>query len=166
MPERPATGPSRLAIAIFALAAIVVHLVLRYALHLDHRVLGARTWDIPLLLALGIGGSVLLVDLVRDLMHGEFSSDLLAGISIVTAVLLGEYLAGTLVVLMLSGGEALEALRGWPRLVRARRAGPAHAVRSPIARSAPRHRRRARRTSRSATCSSSFRTRSARSTAS
>ncbi|MEO8495293.1 MAG: heavy metal translocating P-type ATPase, partial [Planctomycetota bacterium] len=35
--------------------------------------------------------------------------DLLAGISIVTAVVLGQYLAGTLVVLMLSGGEALEA---------------------------------------------------------
>jgi heavy metal translocating P-type ATPase len=33
----------------------------------------------------------------------------LAGISIVTSVVLGEYLAGSLVVLMLSGGEALEA---------------------------------------------------------
>ena len=39
----------------------------------------------------------------------EFGSDLLAGISIVAAVLLQEYLAGVLVVLMLSGGEALEA---------------------------------------------------------
>ncbi|MCA9753829.1 MAG: heavy metal translocating P-type ATPase, partial [Gemmatimonadetes bacterium] len=37
-----------------------------------------------------------------------FGSDLLAGISIVTSVILGEYLAGTLVVLMLSGGQALE----------------------------------------------------------
>src|ERR1700751_3296708 len=42
------------------------------------------------------------------LSRWEFSSDLLAGISIVTSVLLGEYLAGTLVVLMLSGGQALE----------------------------------------------------------
>ena len=40
---------------------------------------------------------------------GEFGSDLLAGISIVTSVLLGEYLAGALVVLMLSGGETSEA---------------------------------------------------------
>src|SRR5690606_33650551 len=39
----------------------------------------------------------------------RFGSDLLAGISIVTAVLLGEYLAATLVVLMLSGGAALES---------------------------------------------------------
>ncbi len=40
----------------------------------------------------------------------DFGSDLLAGISIVTSVLLGEYLAGTLVVLMLSGGESIEGL--------------------------------------------------------
>ena len=39
----------------------------------------------------------------------QFGSDLLAGISIVTSAILGEYLAGSLVVLMLSGGEALEA---------------------------------------------------------
>lgn len=38
----------------------------------------------------------------------EFGSDLLAGISIVVSVILGEYLAGTLVVLMLSGGNVLE----------------------------------------------------------
>jgi cation transport ATPase len=39
----------------------------------------------------------------------EFGSDLLGGIAIVTAVLLGEYLAGSIIVLMLSGGEALES---------------------------------------------------------
>ncbi|MEZ6317696.1 MAG: hypothetical protein R3B49_02930 [Phycisphaerales bacterium] len=37
-----------------------------------------------------------------------FGSDLLAGLSIVTSVFLHEYLAGVLVVLMLSGGETLE----------------------------------------------------------
>jgi cation transport ATPase len=42
------------------------------------------------------------------MVKGEFGSDLLAGISIVTSLFLGEYLAGALVVLMLSGGTALE----------------------------------------------------------
>jgi heavy metal translocating P-type ATPase len=42
------------------------------------------------------------------MFQGEFGSDLLAGISIVTSLLLQEYLAGALVVLMLSGGSALE----------------------------------------------------------
>jgi heavy metal translocating P-type ATPase len=68
------------------------------------------TWaDVPLLLALAAGGGPLVVGLVRDVLGGTFGADLLAGISIVTSLVLGEYLAGVLVVLMLSGGEALEA---------------------------------------------------------
>jgi heavy metal translocating P-type ATPase len=57
---------------------------------------------------LAIGGGPLVFDLIRKLIHFEFGSDLLAGISIVTSVILGQYLAGSLVVLMLSGGETLE----------------------------------------------------------
>jgi heavy metal translocating P-type ATPase len=55
-----------------------------------------------------IGGIPLVGDLLAKLVTGSFGSDLLAGISIVTSVILGEYLAGVLVVLMLSGGAALE----------------------------------------------------------
>ena len=46
--------------------------------------------------------------LARKLWTREFGSDLLAGISILSSVLLGQYLVGTIIVLMLSGGEALE----------------------------------------------------------
>ncbi len=66
-------------------------------------------WNAPLIVALVLGGLPLLWVLLRAVARGEFGSDLLAGISIVTSVVLGEYLAGTLVVLMLSGGQALEA---------------------------------------------------------
>jgi len=65
--------------------------------------------DLPLLCLLLVGGGELVRDLLAKVMAGTFGSDLLAGISIVTSLLLGEYLAGCLVVLMLSGGEALEA---------------------------------------------------------
>jgi heavy metal translocating P-type ATPase len=65
---------------------------------------------VPLFLVLTLGGVPLVVSLLRKLGRGQFGSDLLAGISIVAAALLGEHLAGALVVLMLSGGEALEAL--------------------------------------------------------
>jgi heavy metal translocating P-type ATPase len=65
--------------------------------------------EVPLVLALVLGGGPLVWDLVRKLATGTFGSDLLAGISIVTSVVLGEYVAGVLVVLMLSGGEALES---------------------------------------------------------
>ena len=63
---------------------------------------------IPLWIALALGGLPFLYDLLRKLLQLEFGSDLLGGISIVTSVLLGEYLAGSIIVLMLSGGEALE----------------------------------------------------------
>lgn len=68
-------------------------------------------------------------ELALRLAHREFGSDLLAGIAIVTAVLLGEYLAGALVVLMLSGGEALESFAG-PRPYSTRWRG--ECLRSPI----------------------------------
>lgn len=69
----------------------------------------ATALNIPLLATLAIGGIPLVYDLLRKLVKLEFGSDLLAGISIVTAVLLGEYLAGSIVVLMLAGGAALES---------------------------------------------------------
>jgi heavy metal translocating P-type ATPase len=56
-----------------------------------------------------VGGVPLVADLAMKLARGTFGSDLLAGMSIITSVVLGEYLAGVLVVLMLSGGEALES---------------------------------------------------------
>jgi len=63
----------------------------------------------PLVAVLVIGGVPLVLRLLWTAAHGEFGSDQLAGISIVASVLLGEYLAGAIVVLMLSGGETLEA---------------------------------------------------------
>jgi heavy metal translocating P-type ATPase len=90
-------------IAGLSLTAILLHLVLRFGFHA-----GEQIQELPLWTALALGGLPLLYELGKKLANREFGSDLLAGISIVTSVILGEYLAGTLVVLMLSGGEALE----------------------------------------------------------
>jgi len=91
-------------IAAMSVAAIALHLVLRFAV-------GTSDWifNLPLWTALALGGAPLVWDLLRQLVKREFGSDMLAGISIVTSVLLEEYLAGTFVVLMLSGGGALES---------------------------------------------------------
>jgi len=70
---------------------------------------GLTLAEVPLVAMLVLGGMPLVWGLLAKLLAGTFGSDLLAGISIVTSVLLGEYLAGVLVVLMLSGGEALES---------------------------------------------------------
>lgn len=65
--------------------------------------------DAPLWVCLALGGLPLVWDLAVKAFRREFGSDLLGGFSIVTSILLGEYLAGAIIVLMLSGGEALEA---------------------------------------------------------
>lgn len=90
-------------IALLSILAIFAFLILRFLTP----ELQAYA-DYPLYVALTLGGIPLLYDLTRKLIAREFSSDLLAGISIVTAIILEQYLAGTLVVLMLSGGESLE----------------------------------------------------------
>jgi len=100
--------PTAARIAWGALAAIALHLVARFGPWALPPMGPLAGRDLPLLQALALGGTPLVLDLVRQALRREFGSDLLAGISIVTAVALEEYLAGTLVVLMLSGGEALE----------------------------------------------------------
>src|SRR6185312_9420484 len=97
-------GPER-SIAAVSLVAIAANLIMRYGLHMS-----AQTAAWPLVAALVIGGTPLLIQLLRRLAQGKFGSDLLAGMSIVTAAILGEYLAGCLIVLMLSGGTALEEM--------------------------------------------------------
>lgn len=66
------------------------------------------TYDLPLFATLVIGGLPMVYDLLRKLLKREFGSDLLGGISIITSVILGEYLAGSIIVLMLAGGQSLE----------------------------------------------------------
>ena len=102
-------GIRQLAIAGMSILAIAAHLILRFVLPVSLVFPGGiAAADVPLLVTLIFGGSVLVFELVGGMLRGEFGSDLLAGISIIVSVVLGEYLAGTLVVLMLAGGQALE----------------------------------------------------------
>jgi heavy metal translocating P-type ATPase len=120
--ERSPRGDTRAAsIAALAVTGILAHLALRWGFA------ASAAADIPLYVVL-IGGAPLVLSLALKLMRREFGADLLAGISIVAAVLLKQYLAGALVVLMLSGGEALEAFA----LVRASSVLQALARRMPL----------------------------------
>ena len=90
-------------IAAVAFGGIVAHLMVRY-------IVGAPKvfWQAPLIAVLAIGGLPLLIPLGRKFLVREFGSDQLAGVSIITSVILGQYLVGVIVILMLSGGTALE----------------------------------------------------------
>jgi heavy metal translocating P-type ATPase len=102
-PRRLFAQPKENYIAVLSSLAIVAYLVLRF-------LAGATPFvaNLPLYVALVAGGLPLVVDLAIKLFRRQFGSDLLAGISIVTAVLLGQYLVAVIVILMLSGGLSLE----------------------------------------------------------
>jgi heavy metal translocating P-type ATPase len=91
-------------IAAVTLMCIITYVVMRFLFVAPDATARWSLW-----IALCLGGGPLLIELAMRLLDRRFGSDLLAGMSVITAVLLGEYLAGALVVLMLSGGAALES---------------------------------------------------------
>ncbi|GAA1765848.1 heavy metal translocating P-type ATPase [Agromyces humatus] len=94
--------------------------------------LARRYWVVTLTIAIGLAGLVLAlvgvgsavgwifsayalaiaawqaVGMVRDMLRGHWGLDILAITAIIATVAVGEYIAALLVVLMLTGGEALE----------------------------------------------------------
>ena len=92
-------------IAILALLCILAYLAIQY--------FQLANWGLnpnwPLWIALLVGGVPLVSELFLGALKFKFGADLLGGISIIVSILLGEYLAGAIIVLMLSGGEALES---------------------------------------------------------
>jgi heavy metal translocating P-type ATPase len=96
--------PGQTWIAVLSAGGILIHLLLRYLARTP-----ASFFEIPLYVAVAVGGVPLLWSLGRHLVRLEFGSDLLAGLSIVAAAVNGQYLVGAIIVLMLSGGGALES---------------------------------------------------------
>lgn len=85
-------------------AAISAHLMLGFGTTVSPATSNVSLWIAPTL-----GEVPLLWELVVNVSRGEFGADLIAGFSILSVAFLGQLLAGALVVLMLSGGETLEA---------------------------------------------------------
>jgi hypothetical protein len=72
-------------IALLAAAGIAAHFALHYLASTR-----AEIYNLPLYVTLAIGGVPLILTLTRRLLKAEFGSDLLAGISILSSVLLGQ----------------------------------------------------------------------------
>lgn len=134
MPKAPSTiaaTPYESVIIIISLLGIIGFLILKYTLGLDHNIYtlslssqltsaiapvyqghinySTTIAQLPLLAVLLLGGLPLVYHLFIKLIQGDLGADFLAGIAIITSVVLNEYLAGSLVVLMLSGGAVLES---------------------------------------------------------
>src|SRR5690625_3377959 len=85
--------------------AIALHLILALALPAT-----APWWisQAPLIAIVIIGGAPLVWEVLAALIRREAGVDLLAAVAIIASVAMGEWLVGAIIVLMLSGGEALE----------------------------------------------------------
>ncbi len=106
--QRPRAISLQALIALLAVAGMAAAGILHFS-SLRHAHVGSiLVPSLPLLVVLAFGGIPLVYQLLLNLIKCIFGSDLLAGISIVASFLLHQYLAGALVVLMLSGGQALE----------------------------------------------------------
>ena len=88
---------------VISFSAIFLYVSLRYLFHITGSILTLPRW-----IAIITGGLPLLYDLSRQALKREFGSDLLAGLSIVTATLMGELLVPTIIELMVTGGQTLE----------------------------------------------------------
>lgn len=87
------------------LTGIFLHLFLKFAVPVVPGVA-----QLPLWFGIILGGFPFLLEMVKGLLKGKFGADFLAGVSVVTAVLMGELLVAAIIVLMLSGGQVLEEM--------------------------------------------------------
>lgn len=85
-----------------ALSGLVLGLYLNYALGRPD--FGRAAWYLTLI----VGGAPLILNTARRLARREFASDIVATLAIVGAIALDQPFAGVIIVLMQSGGEAIE----------------------------------------------------------
>ena len=64
--------------------------------------------DVIWLVVLVVGGAPTILKTTQKMLRGNFAADVVAMLAIITAVIMREYFAGVIIVIMQSGGEALE----------------------------------------------------------
>jgi heavy metal translocating P-type ATPase len=89
-------------IPVFALFGILLGAVFRFGFGQIET--GGWIWFATLL----VGGLPIIYKTLKGMLHGQFASDIVAMLAIITAILTNQSFAGAVVVLMQSGGEAIE----------------------------------------------------------
>lgn len=92
---------------IIAIVFVCISIVF-YLIKPSIQLIGYPLFDIPLKLSLFIIGSILFARILLDLLKGNLGADLLAALALITSFIMKEYLAGSIIVLMLLSGEFLE----------------------------------------------------------
>jgi heavy metal translocating P-type ATPase len=90
------------AVSMFISAGMLAALSARFIFHHQQAV------NLVLLVAIVFSSIPLCIELTLEILKRNFSVDILAALSIITALVLHQYWVASLVILMLSGGKALE----------------------------------------------------------
>ena len=89
---------------------IPLQAILGIALYLILHFLGSVYHNVPLGVVIVLGGLPLLWQTLTEMVKGKFNVDLIAIVSIFGGAVIGQYLPAAIIVLMMSGGEALEQI--------------------------------------------------------
>jgi heavy metal translocating P-type ATPase len=92
----------RYPIPIFAIFGLISGSIFHWLLNQEN--LGHWIWIGTLI----IGGIPIIFDTIRNMIHRQFAADIIAMLAIITAILANEALPGVVIVIMQSGGKALE----------------------------------------------------------
>lgn len=87
-------------LTFLSLIAIGIYAVLRIV-HYPHA-------EYPLIVLLPVAGIPLLFQIFHKLLKGNFGADILAALALITGIILQEYLASVIIILMLASGQVLE----------------------------------------------------------
>ena len=92
----------RYPIPAFAIIGLIVGTVVHYIF--NDQETGHWIWFITLV----IGGVPIVFKTIKEMLHGRFASDIVAMLAISTAIITNEAFPGVIIVIMQSGGKALE----------------------------------------------------------
>ncbi|MDR3476915.1 MAG: heavy metal translocating P-type ATPase [Gammaproteobacteria bacterium] len=100
LPPAPFKLQWQLIIVAISLIAIVLSTIFK--------ITSISSSDSPLLIAIIFGGIPSFFHIILKLLKGDLGADSLAAIALITAVILNQYLAAVLIILMLASGQTLE----------------------------------------------------------
>ena len=92
----------RYPIPAIAIIGLIVGTVVHYIFNDEDT--GQWIWFITLV----IGGAPIVFETIKEMLHGRFASDIVAMLAISTAIITNEAFPGVIIVIMQSGGKALE----------------------------------------------------------
>ena len=92
----------RYPIPAIAIIGLIVGTIVHYIFNDEET--GHWIWFITLV----IGGAPIVFETIKEMLHGRFASDIVAMLAISTAIITNEAFPGVIIVIMQSGGKALE----------------------------------------------------------